>query len=182
MIVAATNRRRTATQRRVIRAIERHLAVLQAELSELDTDIDNAFRKTPAWQADADLLTSVPGIGPVTRRTLIADLPKLGRLTRRQIAALVGVAPINHDSGTLRGRRAIAGGRPAVRAALFMAALVARRKNRSSPRTTTNSAPPAKPPSRHLPPACASCSLSSTPSCESANHGNPLDLTDSRSA
>ena len=129
MIVAETNRRRIAAQRRVIKAIERHLALLQAELSELDGDIDQAIRHSPAWQADADLLVSVPGIGPATLRTLIAELPELGRLTRRKIAALVGVAPINRDSGTRRGRRAIAGGRPAVRAALFMAALVASRKN-----------------------------------------------------
>jgi transposase len=129
MIVAEGNRRRRATQRRVIRAIERHLAVLQAELSELDGDIDSAIRDTPAWQADADLLKSVPGIGPATLRTLIAELPELGHLTRRQIAALVGVAPINRDSGTLRGRRTIAGGRSAVRTALYMAALVASRAN-----------------------------------------------------
>lgn len=129
MIVAENNRRRRASQRRVIRAIERHLAVLQVELSELDSDIDAAIRKSPAWQADADLLKSVPGIGPVTLRTLIAELPELGRLTRRKIAALVGVAPINRDSGMMRGRRTIAGGRSTVRAALFMATLVASRRN-----------------------------------------------------
>ena len=129
MMVAERNRRRTAAQRRVVRAIERHLAVLQAELSELDGDIDDAIRKTPAWQADAELLHSVPGVGPATLCTLIAELPELGRLTRRKIAALVGVAPINRDSGTMRGRRAIAGGRSTVRAALYMAALVASRAN-----------------------------------------------------
>jgi len=129
MIVAEGNRRRMARQRRVIRAIERHLALLQTELSELEDDIDGAIRNSPAWQAEADLLTSVPGIGPATRRVLIVELPELGRLTRRKIAALVGVAPINRDSGTLRGRRTIAGGRATVRAALFMAALVASRKN-----------------------------------------------------
>jgi transposase len=129
MIVAETNRRRRASQRRVIRAIERHLAVLQAELSELDGDIDGAIRSSPAWQADADLLISVPGVGKATLRTLIAELPELGHLTRRKIAALVGLAPINRDSGTLRGRRAIAGGRSPVRAALFMPAMVASKKN-----------------------------------------------------
>jgi transposase len=129
MIVAEGNRRRMATQRRVIRAIERHLAVLQAELSDLDGDIDKAIRNSPAWLADADLLASVPGIGPATLRTLIAELPELGKLTRRKIAALVGVAPINRDSGTLRGRRTIAGGRATVRAALYMPALVATRSN-----------------------------------------------------
>jgi len=129
MIVAEGNRRRRASQRRVIRAIDRHLALLQTELSELDGDIDNAIRQSPAWQAEADLLQSVPGVGPATLRTLIAELPELGCLTRRKIAALVGVAPINRDSGTLRGRRMIAGGRRAVRAALYMAALVASRAN-----------------------------------------------------
>ena len=129
MMVAERNRRRRATQRRVVRAIDRHLELLQTELCELDDDIDGAIRGSPAWQADADLLASVPGIGPVTLRTLIAELPELGRLDRRKIAALVGVAPINRDSGTMRGRRSIAGGRPAVRTALFMAALVASRKN-----------------------------------------------------
>ena len=129
MIIAERHRCRMASQRRVIRAIERHLALLQAELSELEGDIDDAIRKSPAWQADADLLVSVPGVGKVTLRTLIAELPELGHLNRRKIAALVGVAPINRDSGTLRGRRTIAGGRPAVRTALYMAALVASRAN-----------------------------------------------------
>ena len=129
MIIAERHRRRMASQRRVIRAIERHLALLQAELSELEGDIDDAIRKSPAWQADADLLASVPGVGKVTLRTLIAELPEIGHLNRRKIAALVGVAPINRDSGTLRGRRTIAGGRPAVRTALYMAALVASRAN-----------------------------------------------------
>jgi len=129
MIIAERNRRRMASQRRVIRAIKRHLALLQAELSELEGDIDGAIRNSPAWQADADLLASVPGVGKATLRTLIAELPELGHLNRRKIAALVGVAPVNRDSGTLRGRRTIAGGRPAVRTALYMAALVASRAN-----------------------------------------------------
>jgi transposase len=129
MMVAERNRRRRANQRRVLRAIDRHLELLQSELSDLEGDIDGAIRNTPAWQADADLLASVPGIGPATLRTLIAELPELGTLDRRKIAALVGVAPINRDSGTLRGRRTIAGGRASVRSALFMAALVASRAN-----------------------------------------------------
>jgi transposase len=89
MIVAERHRRRMASQRRVIRAIERHLALLQAELAELDGDIDAAIRNSPVWQADADLLVSVPGVGKATLRTLIAALPELGHLTRRKIAALV---------------------------------------------------------------------------------------------
>ena len=129
MMVAERNRRRRATQRRVLTAIDRHVKLLQAELSELEQDIDGAIRRSPAWQANADLLASVPGVGKATLRTLIAELPELGHLDRRKIAALVGVAPINRDSGTLRGRRTIAGGRPAVRTALYMAALVASRAN-----------------------------------------------------
>ena len=129
MIVAEKNRRRLAAQPRVLKAIDRHVDLLQAELSELDREIDGAIRKSPAWQADADLLASVPGIGKATLRTLIAELPELGRLDRRKIAALVGVAPINRDSGVWRGRKAIAGGRAPVRTALYMAALVASRAN-----------------------------------------------------
>jgi transposase len=129
MIVAEKNRRRLAGQPRVLKAIDRHVDVLQAELSELDRDIDGAIRKSPAWQADADLLASVPGVGKATLRTLIAELPELGRLDRRKIASLVGVAPINRDSGVSRGRKTIAGGRAPVRTALYMAALVASRAN-----------------------------------------------------
>jgi transposase len=129
MIVAEKNRRRLAGQLRVLKAIDRHVDLLQAELSELERDIDGAIRKSPAWQADADLLASVPGVGKATLRTFIAELPELGRLDRRKIAALVGVAPINRDSGALRGRKTIAGGRAPVRTALYMAALVASRAN-----------------------------------------------------
>ena len=129
MIVAEKNRRRLAGQPRVLKAIDRHVDLLQAELSDLDRDIDGAIRKSPAWQADADLLASVPGVGKATLRTLIAELAELGRLDRRKIAALVGVAPINRDSGVWRGRRTIAGGRTTVRTALYMAALVASRAN-----------------------------------------------------
>jgi transposase len=129
MIVAEKNRRRLAGQPRVLKAIDRHVDLLQVELSELDRDIDGAIRKSAAWQADADLLASVPGVGKATLRTLIAELPELGRLDRRKIAALVGVAPINRDSGVQRGRQTIAGGRAPVRTALYMAALVASRSN-----------------------------------------------------
>jgi transposase len=128
MIVAEKNRRRLVGQPRVLKAIDRHVDLLQAELSELDQDIDGAIRKSAAWQADADLLASVPGVGKATLRTLIAELPELGSLDRRKIAAL-GVAPINRDSGLARGRKTIAGGRAPVRTALYMAALVASRSN-----------------------------------------------------
>ncbi len=130
MMVDERNRARLVRQKRIQKAIERHLALLQKELSEIEHDIDDAIRQSPVWQADAKILDSVPGIGKATTRVLIAELPELGKLDRRQIAALVGVAPFNHDSGKKAGRRAITGGRPAVRAALFMAALVASRCNK----------------------------------------------------
>jgi transposase len=112
MIGMESNRRRQARGAKVVRGIERTLAALQAALAELDQEIDDQVRGSPAWRAAEDLLTSVPGIGKITARTLIAELPELGRLDRRRIAALVGVAPVNRDSGAWHGPRAIAGGRP----------------------------------------------------------------------
>lgn len=129
MIGMESNRRRQARNPRVLRGIERTLAALQAALSELDQEIKDKVRGTPAWREAEDLLTSVPGIGPITARTLIAELPELGTIDRRRIAALAGVAPLNRDSGASRGHRAIAGGRTAVRNALYMAALTAVRWN-----------------------------------------------------
>jgi transposase len=86
-------------------------------------------RESPAWREKDDLLRSVPGVGPVLSLTLLAELPELGRLTRREIAKLVGVAPLSRDSGTLRGRRFVQGGRAGVRAVLYMGALVATKRN-----------------------------------------------------
>lgn len=125
MIGMESNRRRQARSAQVLKGLERTLAALQAALAELDQEIDDQVRGSPAWRAAENLLTSVPGIGPITARTLIAELPELGALDRRKIASLVGLAPVNRDSGTLRGRRAIAGGRATVRAALFMSVMVA---------------------------------------------------------
>jgi transposase len=129
MIVAETNRRRHLTQRRLVKGVDRHLEVLQKALTELDKDIGDEIRGSPAWREKEDLLTSFPGIANRTARTLIADLPELGSLTRRKIAALVGYAPMSRDSGTMRGKRHIAGGRHTVRSALYMAALTASRCN-----------------------------------------------------
>ena len=129
MMVAERHRARQLTQRRLLKGLERHLAMLQKELSALEQDLDDAVRGSPAWRDSEDLLTSVPGIGNTTARTLIADLPELGTLDRKQIAALVGVAPFNRDSGKRRGKREIWGGRAGVRAALYMAALAATRFN-----------------------------------------------------
>jgi len=109
--------------------LDAHIRWLQQAVHELDDDIHTAIRSSPMWRATEDLLRSVPGIGPITASTLIADLPELGRLDRRKIAALVGVAPINRDSGTVRGRRMIAGGRAPVRHVLYMATVAAIRHN-----------------------------------------------------
>jgi transposase len=131
MMTMERNRRRTLTGKRLLKSIDRLLAALQKELSDLEADLDDTIRGTPAWREAEDLLTSVPGVGDKLARTLIADLPELGRLSRRQIAALVGVAPINRDSGTMRGRRTTWAGRAKVRTTLYMAALVASRYNKT---------------------------------------------------
>jgi transposase len=129
MITSEGQRRRQARTPRLARRLAAHLSWLQQELAALETDLDDAVRATPAWRAAEDLLASVPGIGKTSARTLIAELPELGRLDRRKIAALVGVAPINRDSGTFRGRRMILGGRARVRTALYMPTLTAIRHN-----------------------------------------------------
>ena len=129
MMTAERNRRKRLASRRMVKSVDRLLKALQRELSDLETDLDDTIRKTPAWRQAEDLLKTVPGIGDVTARTLIADLPELGTLSRRRIAALVGVAPFNRDSGTMRGRRTVWGGRASVRASLYMAALSASRCN-----------------------------------------------------
>ena len=102
---------------------------LRRQLADIDKDLGDAIKRSPLWRAKDDLLRSVPGVGPVTSRTLLADLPELGTLGRKQIAALVGIAPLNCDSGTMRGERRTWGGRAQVRAALYMAALVGSKKN-----------------------------------------------------
>ena len=129
MIVAEKNRLASTREKRVRQRITYHLHFLKQELGELDDDLDGEIRATPAWREKEDLLRSVPGVGPVVARTLVAELPELGQLDRKRIAALVGVAPMNNDSGTLRGQRRIQGGRARVRTALYMAAVVGSRFN-----------------------------------------------------
>jgi transposase len=128
MIVAERNRIANASQA-VRKRIDAHIRWLEAELERADKDLDQSIRQSPIWRENEDLLRSVPSIGPVVSRTLLAELTELGKLNRKQIAALVGIAPLNRDSGTFRGRRGIWGGRATVRAALYMAALVASRRN-----------------------------------------------------
>ncbi|MGH7376415.1 MAG: IS110 family transposase [Candidatus Methylomirabilales bacterium] len=124
MLTAERNRLGSAP--RTLRAeIQAHITWLKRRLGRLDDDLNEAIRTSPVWRAQDDLLQSVPGVGPVLSRTLLASLPELGHLHRKAIAALVGVAPLNRDSGTLRGRRTVWGGRAAVRAVLYMGTLVA---------------------------------------------------------
>jgi transposase len=109
--------------------IEHHITWLEHELDDLEGQLEHEIRQNPVWRAKEQLLRTVKGVGPVLARTLLIDLPELGTLNRKQIAALVGVAPLNHDSGKHRGRRMIWGGRAHVRAALYMATLSATRYN-----------------------------------------------------
>jgi len=128
-MIIAENNRMGVSPRRVKDDIRQHISWLQRRLKQIDKDLDGAVRDSPIWREKDNLLKSVPGVGPVVSMTLLAHLPELGGLNRRQIAALVGVAPFNRDSGTLRGRRTIWGGRSAVRAVLYMATLSAVRFN-----------------------------------------------------
>jgi transposase len=129
MITAETNRQEHATTPAVRRSVEAVLKVLRAQLQQIEDDLDQSIRRSPVWQEKADLLQSTPGIGPQTTRILLVQVPELGQCSRQQIAALVGVAPLNRDSGKHRGRRTIWGGRSEVRACLYMATLVATRFN-----------------------------------------------------
>ncbi len=123
-------RQRLGTAPAAVRArIEAHIAWLEQEVAELDGDLGLLLRASPLWREREALLRSVPGIGPVVATTLVADLPELGQLDRKRIAALVGLAPLSRDSGTVRGKRLVWGGRGRVRSALYMATLVATRFN-----------------------------------------------------
>jgi transposase len=128
MLTAEKNRLRMATKK-VRRNIETHIRWLEGELLDLDDGLGEVIRSSPVWRERDNLLRSVPGVGPVLSSVLLADLPELGKLSRKEVAALVGVAPLNRDSGKFRGRRQVWGGRSQVRATLYMAALVASRYN-----------------------------------------------------
>ncbi|KAB1079169.1 transposase, partial [Methylobacterium soli] len=128
-MIGAERQRETSAPARVQTSIRRLVKALEKELASVDADIDGAVRGSPAWRAKEDLLVSVPGVGPTIARTLLAEMPELGVLDRRQIAALTGLAPFTRQSGQWRGKSFIAGGRASVRSALFMGALVATRHN-----------------------------------------------------
>ncbi len=128
MLTAERNRLQLSA--RVVRpGIERNIEWLRQQLKDIDDELDKAIRNSPVWRAKDDLLRSVPGVGPVTSRTLLSDLPELGMLNRKQIAALAGIAPLNRDSGRMRGKRRTWGGRASVRSVLYMAVLSARKCN-----------------------------------------------------
>ena len=128
MLVAEKNRLGRAGQA-VRPRIRAHIDWLEQELKDLDRGLRDMLGRSPVWREQEDLLRSVPGVGPQLSVALLADLPELGALGRRQIAALAGVAPMNRDSGTMRGRRTVSGGRGRVRAVLYMGALVASQHN-----------------------------------------------------
>ena len=128
MLTAERNRLLVA-RAPVRRDLQQHIRFLERRLREADTDLHTAGKASPLWRVKDDLLQSVPGVGRVVSLTLLAELPELGRLSHKELAALVGVAPLNRDSGTLRGKRLVYGGRAPVRAALDMAALVASKCN-----------------------------------------------------
>ena len=129
MITAERQRAMRSTNARLQKSIARLLKALQRELDSLDSDIDSSVRGSPAWREKEDLLSAVPGIGKLIARTLIAELPELGSLDRRQIAALVGLAPYTRQSGKWRGKSFISGGRSSCRTVLFIGALVASKHN-----------------------------------------------------
>jgi transposase len=129
MMIAEGQRNHRLANKRLKNSIARLRRALEKELAEIDRELDDQVRGSPAWAAKEDLLASVPGVGPIIARTLIAELPELGALDRRKIAALVGLAPWTRQSGQWRGKSFIGGGRKTVRTALFMAAMVAARHN-----------------------------------------------------
>lgn len=129
MLTMEKNRRALIASGRARKSLDKHIAWLEEAIRRAGSDIDQAVRQSPMWRETEDLLRSVKGIGPVTARTLLAELPELGKLNRKKIAALVGVAPFNRDSGVFKGKRMIQGGRSHVRTVLYMAALTAARCN-----------------------------------------------------
>lgn len=129
MLVQEKNRLQQARATLVKKDIKTHIAILEKRIGGCDGELQQLIHNSPAWKAQEDLLRSFTGIGPVSARTLVAELPELGKLNRKQIASLVGLAPIARDSGTWRGKRAIYGGRAQIREVLYMATVSAIRAN-----------------------------------------------------
>jgi transposase len=127
---AEKNRRYSARSKRVHQSIHTVITTLDREIEEIDKDVDSLIRNSPLWREKEQLLKTFKGVGPVTAKIVMAKLPELGKLNRQEIASLVGLAPLNKDSGRMRGKRMISGGRKDVRDALYMAALSAVRHNK----------------------------------------------------
>jgi transposase len=128
-MLQAEEQRLTMARRTLRPQLQQHIEWLRGQLRDVDRELQTMVRESPVWREQDDLLRSVPGVGPVLATTLLAELPELGRLTGKEIAALAGLAPVNWDSGQYRGTRHIAGGRAPVRAPLYMATLTASRCN-----------------------------------------------------
>ena len=128
-MIGAENQRAKRATARLTKSIARLLKALEKELASVDSDIDDSVRGSPIWREKENLLQSVPGVGPAISRTLIAEMPELGRLDRKEIAALAGLAPFTRQSGQWRGKSFIGGGRTSVRTILFMGAMVAKKHN-----------------------------------------------------
>jgi transposase len=129
MRTSESNRHGMAHTTAVRRLIQKHLDWLDRQLKTVEAQLDHAIQSCPVWRVNDDLLQSVPGVGPQLSRTLLLEMPELGQLRRNQISALAGLAPLNRDSGRLRGQRHIGGGRASVRSALYMASISASRFN-----------------------------------------------------
>jgi transposase len=129
MLTAERQRLRRTAVPRLVKSLKRLITALERELEAIDADLDGAVRASPLWRAKEDLLRSVPGVGPIIARTLLADMPELGTLSPKQIAALAGLAPFTRQSGRWKGKSFIGGGRAAIRALLFLGAMSARRCN-----------------------------------------------------
>jgi transposase len=126
---AEGNRLKQARAPRIKASIKAVLSTIEKQIAAIDADLDERIKRSPLWKEKQDLLASVPGVGKLTARTLLACLPELGAISRQSVAALAGLAPLNRDSGAMRGKRAIWGGRATVRTALYMATLVATKHN-----------------------------------------------------
>jgi transposase len=129
MLTAENNRLQMACEGALAKRIRAHMKWLEKEISRTDSDLEEAIGASASFKENESLLRSVPGVGPVLARTVLAELPELGKLTHKRLCALVGVAPFNRDSGQRRGKQEVWGGRASVRAALYMGALVATRHN-----------------------------------------------------
>lgn len=128
-MITSENNRLSSTNKAVRSSIQSHVKWLKLQLKEIDKNLEEQIQNSPVWREKDNILRSVPGVGPVLSITIMGSLPELGRINRKQIAALVGVAPLNRDSGVMRGKRSIWGGRARVRAALYMATLTSTRFN-----------------------------------------------------